>query len=155
MSDLDEFFGPRQEDPQAQPPRLHGDELLAAALQGGTRWKCEDRIRPALNSFFACRPELLPASEAGRRMHYAAARQLTDEVGERDADAFIRWADGKLRFAALTIKDCRSLLFLLGDWRTFGQPDLDRPSLSNELLECPECGCLSGHAKGCSLEQKL
>ena len=140
---LDEVFGPKETPPDVG-RRMTRDEMMVAALHGGTEWHCEDRIKPALDAFFECWPENLPRSPLIRRNHYAAARALTDEVGEMEAGAFIRWAATVLMDRpTLTIKDCRSLLFLVPEWAK-------REAYATKYEVCPECGAMSGHSLTCS-----
>jgi hypothetical protein len=142
MTELDKVFGPREQYDPTLGPRLHRDELMAKALQGGTRWHCEERIRTTLDAFFECWPGIAPRSPDGRRMHYAASRALVDEVGEMEAPAFVRWAATVVRQEAprLTVKTARSLLFLLGRWRAreAGPEWFRKP--------CPKCSTI--HAPG-------
>jgi hypothetical protein len=79
-----------------------------------------------------CWPELEPKSPNGRIMHYRAAEDL---LAELEAPAFIRWASTILRNEAptLSVKTCRSPMFLLGRWRAREQgPEWWRKS-------CPKC----------------
>jgi hypothetical protein len=120
------------------------DEMLVAAFHGGSEWHCEERIKPALDAFFECWPGNRPRSPLVRRSHYAAARALTNEVGEMEAGAFIRWAATVLMDRpTLTIKDCRSLLFLVPEWAK-------REVFARKYEPCSECGAISGHSRTCS-----
>lgn len=146
---LDDIF-PRDGPPPELPERKTGEELLASALQGGTRWHCEERIRLTLDAFFECWPYLLPRSYPLRQQHYAAARVIVDEVGELEAPAFVRWARTVIvgEFPLLTIKSCRSLVFLLERWR-------EREAYAKKYEPCPECGALLGHGRDCPRGEEL
>jgi hypothetical protein len=117
---LDEFFGPIEaHDPQEPAPKLTQDEKLLKALQGGTHWRCEERIRTTLDAFVECWPLHMPRSSEVRREHYAGARALVNEVGEMEAPAFLRWAATVVESECrhLPIKTARSLMFLIPRWR--------------------------------------
>jgi hypothetical protein len=117
-SELEKAFGPKEPPPDPG-PRLTGDELLLMSIRGGSRWRCQDRLKFSLDAMMECWPELGPRSAQGRAQHYRATEALLDEVGELEAPAFIRWASTIVRQEApvLSVKTCRSLMFLLGRWR--------------------------------------
>lgn len=109
MTTLDEFFGPKQ------PSRI---DALAKGLQSGSRWQCEDRIRPGLDAWAdAMGPDYLPQSAQGRRMLYAGMRALVNETSEGEAPSFIHFAAEHHRRHGLTVKGPRSFLHLLPSWR--------------------------------------
>jgi hypothetical protein len=142
-SALDEVFGPKEPPPDLG-PRGTPDERLLAALQGGTEWHCEDRIRPTLDAFMECWPNLEPHSPVLRRSHYPASRAVVEELGELEAPAFIRWASTVVQQeapqVAANVKTARSLMFLLGRWRARESgPEWWRKP-------CPKCSTI--HAPG-------
>jgi len=145
MTDLDEFFGARESLPTL-PPRPSGEETLARSLTSGSRWHCEERIKPALDAFFECWPDLEPRSPDVRRTHYAAMRQLVEEVGESGAPSFIRWAVRETP-PHLTVKTARSVLFLVAKWRA-------RQERKAEYEPCPDCGAILGHGPNCRLAEE-
>lgn len=137
-TELDRYFGARQEVDQAAGRKLEPGSLLL----GGSTWNCEDRIRPALDALVAAWPQLTPRSPMLRRMHYAAARELVEELGEDEAPRFIEWARDKVS-PTLTVKSCRSLLFLIGAWRSraTGPGWWTTPCPKCFEIHSPEGGC--------------
>lgn len=127
MSTLDEWFGPKPADPEPKPDRpafsdMTREEFLVymADRAGNQRsWRCEDRIKPALTAFCDAFPHLEPRGPSKRRQFYSATRELLEELGETESVEFIWWARDHIRKRApdLTVKDPRSIIFLVGTWR--------------------------------------
>ena len=134
MSELDKWFGPPAHQPEpVEPLNMSTDARMLRTIQGGTRWHCEDSIKPALDAFIQVMGEnYIPRSPQGRSSIYASARALVGEVGETESASFVRWACAHMNHKALAIKDLRSLLFLAPRWRaTLKEPSIFSP--------CPRC----------------
>jgi len=147
VSALDDYLGPRDHDVPDLGPRPTQDEQMLRAIQGGTRWQCEDAIRPAMDAVMECWPELMPRSPKVRQSHYQACRDLVAEVGELEVGAFIRWAATVIaqENPTLTVKDTRSLMWLVGRWRLRET----RPSWM--VTPCKACGTI--HVPGPCYEE--
>jgi hypothetical protein len=118
MSELDKVFGAKEGRSAESGSHRSKAEILARALQGGSRWNCEDRIKGTLDAFIeAAGEDWMPRSDVGRRSMYASARPIVDEIGEDQAPPFVRWAVGVMRRKGLDVKDLRSLAFLIPAWR--------------------------------------
>lgn len=124
METLDDVFGPK-EDPPELPPRMTADELLAVSLSVKTEWRCPERLRLTLEAFEEAWPALVPRSTKLKRSIVISAEDVVNELGELEAPAFMRWAATVIHndMPTLTIKDCRSVLFLAGKWRERERPD--------------------------------
>lgn len=141
MSELEKTFGPKTPtDPL--PDRKTADELLAAGIMGGSRWHCEDRIRPALDAFIETMgDDFIPRSPMLRRNLYASARPIVDEVGEDQSAAFVRWACSENARRRLDTKDLRSLAHLIPHWRT-------RRTETPDWMRTPCRDCCTFHPPG-------
>lgn len=142
---------PRTEPRPTLPPRKTPDEVMATALQGGSRWNCEDRLRLTLDAFVECWPDNEPRSKLIRSEHYHAARKLVDEVGEMEAPAFVRWTSAVIQgeFQSLTIKTCMSLMFLVPRWRARERAD----PMKWWSKPCPKCFTIHHPDGACNGEE--
>lgn len=120
MSDeFEKFFGPKPEPQEIQLTKnIHS-------------WRCSSRLWPTLDAFVDEWPELMP--RGSKSTLYSSVDELLVEVGDRAGPRYVRWASQIIRHKkpelVSSLKNCRSLMFLLGKWRRDKVEDV-----------CPECG---------------
>ncbi len=126
MTEFDELF-PKRHHPEIEArlkERMTPDELLLRAIQPDTHklWRCEDRLKPLLTAFIEEMGEhYMPRSAKKRRSLEASARDIVEEVGEDVA--FVRWACKQMKLKELLVKDLRSLMHLIPNWRKMGSTE--------------------------------
>jgi len=94
---------------------------------------------PTLTAFWKIRPECIP--NGSKASLYASARPLVEEIGEIDTPKFIEWADEIMRKKELSVKDLRSYMWLVGEWRSMEHdPTKDKWGLCVRCHSSP-CDC--------------
>ena len=128
VSELDDFFGSKPEPQEIDLPR------------NIRSWRCSDRLWSTLDAFIDEWPELMPMGS--KSSLYRATEELLSEVGELAGPKYIRWASQIVRNESPelvpNIKDPRSLMFLIGEFRRTKGGDL-----------CPDC---REHFSSCECE---
>lgn len=103
--------------------RATEDERFLRVIQGGTRWKCEERLHPTLEAWSETMgPAYIPNSKPRLKALHSAARVIVEEVGEEVGAEFVRFATARMKQARLDIAGLQSLHWLLSEFRASYSP---------------------------------
>jgi hypothetical protein len=140
---FERLFPKREHEPLDNPMAgMTEDEKLVYLLQKeGRTWRCEDRIKPALNAFIDTMGEhYYPRAERGRSTLYHSARNIVAEIGESFSEEFVKWAC-EIAKKDLTIKSLYSIEYLIPQFRRkiAERQYFEEPFEVPDMVECPRC----------------